>query len=254
MDLVCMQVKIPLADLCEILQYHGIDCSPASSPKTEMLSSSPLVPSVPSATLLRFLRSQSRIIHVLAVPTGGGVTARALGQPRCSPPSAFSGKYSARAHMSSGPSYDALPSSLCNAKKPTLKRTLGLTRLHSSMHDRSFRKLQILPLQTCRASSTRSRPLLRQFLDWKRGTAAAKAEAIFRKHASPGFDDGVEGNAFNIGRNLAAKASNEPRLRCTEFDINGNVTLVNGEFRKSELIAKVRSFLASPSADGKMVR
>ncbi|KAK7625243.1 inner membrane magnesium transporter MRS2, mitochondrial precursor [Phyllosticta citricarpa] len=31
---------------------------------------------------------------------------------------------------------------------------------------------------------------------------------------------------------------NEPRLRCTEFDENGNVTLVNGEFRKSELIAK----------------
>jgi hypothetical protein len=29
-------------------------------------------------------------------------------------------------------------------------------------------------------------------------------------------------------------------LRCTEFDENGNVTLVNGEFRKSELIAKVR--------------
>ncbi|KAF2136554.1 uncharacterized protein K452DRAFT_279756 [Aplosporella prunicola CBS 121167] len=31
---------------------------------------------------------------------------------------------------------------------------------------------------------------------------------------------------------------NELRLRCTEFDENGNVTLVSGEFRKSELIAK----------------
>lgn len=39
---------------------------------------------------------------------------------------------------------------------------------------------------------------------------------------------------------LVLKASNEPRLRCTEFDENGNVTLVNGEFKKSELIAKVR--------------
>ena len=36
------------------------------------------------------------------------------------------------------------------------------------------------------------------------------------------------------------KMGNELRLRCTEFDENGNVTLVNGEFRKSELIAKVR--------------
>jgi len=44
---------------------------------------------------------------------------------------------------------------------------------------------------------------------------------------------------FNLGRSLAVKASSEPRLRCTEFDENGNVTLVNGEFKKSELIAKV---------------
>ena len=44
---------------------------------------------------------------------------------------------------------------------------------------------------------------------------------------------------FNLGRNLSGKASNELKLRCTEFDENGNVTLVNGEFKKSELIAKV---------------
>lgn len=34
------------------------------------------------------------------------------------------------------------------------------------------------------------------------------------------------------------KPTNELRLRCTEFDEFGNVTLVNGEFKKSELIAK----------------
>ncbi|KAE8557276.1 hypothetical protein EYB25_001983 [Talaromyces marneffei] len=51
-------------------------------------------------------------------------------------------------------------------------------------------------------------------------------------------DDGAEGNLFNLGRTLASKTLDEPRLRCTEFDENGNVTLVNGEFRKSELIAK----------------
>jgi hypothetical protein len=39
---------------------------------------------------------------------------------------------------------------------------------------------------------------------------------------------------------LVLKATNEPRLRCTEFDENGNVTLVNGEFKKSELIQMVR--------------
>jgi hypothetical protein len=44
---------------------------------------------------------------------------------------------------------------------------------------------------------------------------------------------------FGMGRGFAAKAANEPRLRCTELDGNGNVTLVSGEFKKSELIAKV---------------
>lgn len=44
---------------------------------------------------------------------------------------------------------------------------------------------------------------------------------------------------LSLARALAAKASNELRLRCTEFDMNGNVTLMNGEFKKSELIARV---------------
>lgn len=57
-------------------------------------------------------------------------------------------------------------------------------------------------------------------------------------YATTFTDEGAEGNLFNLGRTLATKI-NEPRLRCTEFDENGNVTLVNGEYRKSELIAKV---------------
>ena len=57
------------------------------------------------------------------------------------------------------------------------------------------------------------------------------------------MDDSAEGNLFNLGRTLAAKTLNEPCLRCTEFDGNGNVTLVNGEYKKSELIAKVGALL-----------
>ncbi|MCJ1364568.1 hypothetical protein MMC16_003680 [Acarospora aff. strigata] len=52
------------------------------------------------------------------------------------------------------------------------------------------------------------------------------------------LEEGAETSMFNLGRNLSGKASNELKLRCTEFDENGNVTLVNGEFKKSELIAK----------------
>ncbi|KAI9838796.1 MAG: magnesium ion transporter [Sclerophora amabilis] len=55
----------------------------------------------------------------------------------------------------------------------------------------------------------------------------------------PGFlADGADISMFNLGRSTAGKASNELKLRCTEFDEHGNVTLVNGEFKKSELIAK----------------
>ena len=35
------------------------------------------------------------------------------------------------------------------------------------------------------------------------------------------------------------RTANELKMRCTELDEHGNVTLVSGEFKKSELIAKV---------------
>ena len=53
----------------------------------------------------------------------------------------------------------------------------------------------------------------------------------------PSFLDDVSGAV--LGRSKVAKASNEMKLRCTELDENGKVTVVNGEFKKSELIAKV---------------
>jgi len=48
---------------------------------------------------------------------------------------------------------------------------------------------------------------------------------------------------FNSRRLQMAKAALEPRLRCTEVDENGKVILMDGEFKKSELIAKVCVFL-----------
>lgn len=40
-------------------------------------------------------------------------------------------------------------------------------------------------------------------------------------------------------RSLTAKAALDPRLRCTEVDGNGKVIMVDGELKKSELIARV---------------
>ena len=44
---------------------------------------------------------------------------------------------------------------------------------------------------------------------------------------------------FNLSRSVSRSTSGaDLKLRCTEFDANGSVTLVLGEFKKSELIAK----------------
>lgn len=68
-------------------------------------------------------------------------------------------------------------------------------------------------------------------------------------HARPGLlqppispsapDDGAlpsSGYGSSLGR--LARTANELKMRCTELDEHGNVTLVSGEFKKSELIAK----------------
>ena len=57
-------------------------------------------------------------------------------------------------------------------------------------------------------------------------------------HPLPSFLDDAAGTA--LGRSKLGKPGNEVKLRCTEVDENGNVITVNGEFKKSELIAKVR--------------
>jgi magnesium transporter len=55
-----------------------------------------------------------------------------------------------------------------------------------------------------------------------------------------GREDSTETSVFSLGRVVSAKAAAQPKVRCTELDEYGNVTLASGEFKKSELIAKVR--------------
>ena len=53
-------------------------------------------------------------------------------------------------------------------------------------------------------------------------------------------DDGGD-SMFSLGRHISAKAAAQlSKVRCTELDENGNVVLASGEFKKSELIAKVQ--------------
>lgn len=91
-------------------------------------------------------------------------------------------------------------------------------------------------LDGTRQASTDTWPLLRRL--WRvKGRRPADALKPHDLPPLPGFlGDDAE---TTLGRSIAGKASNELKLRCTEVDGNGNVTLVNGEFKKAELIAKV---------------
>ena len=86
-----------------------------------------------------------------------------------------------------------------------------------------------------------TRPLLGRLWKQKEGKEKAALKPTDLPPL-PSFLD--EFGGANIGRNKTGKAGNELKLRCTEFDVNGNVTLMDGEFKKSELIAKVRILYA----------
>ncbi|EXM09254.1 hypothetical protein NOF04DRAFT_8758 [Fusarium oxysporum II5] len=69
--------------------------------------------------------------------------------------------------------------------------------------------------------------------------AGRKDDKVLKPDDLPNHDEYSDGSSiFNNRRTLAAKAASEPRLRCTEVDEHGNVILVDGEFKKTELIAK----------------
>lgn len=70
----------------------------------------------------------------------------------------------------------------------------------------------------------------------RQASRAASKRAKFNPEDIPGPESG---SIFSPSRTQAAKAALEPRLRCTEVDENGEVIMVDGEFKKSELIAKV---------------
>lgn len=190
---------------------------------------SPLKPSAPSASLLRFLRSQS----------GFASSPAACVRPRPSAPC-----HEALTSVSRSASSWARQDARQNArqKRTTLYST---TPYLSDVRPKASATLASLePLALVRLASTTRHHFLRRLFDLKRGKTADHKS---HRNQSPAAGDEASEGLFNIGRGLAAKASNELRIRCTEFDNNGNVTLVNGEFRKSELIAKVSISLSNKS-------
>lgn len=103
--------------------------------------------------------------------------------------------------------------------------------------------------QTTRSASTSSDPHSERWREWRSGLLGwTGIWGPGRKQKERGAAQPLEPNDLpplnnflddSAGLGRVVRPINELRLRCTEFDEHGNVTLVNGEFKKSELIAKV---------------
>lgn len=204
-----------------------------------------LRPAAPSRSLLRYLRAQSEGLSF--APTCRATAER---HPALQCRHACTAGGSTRPPRQ--PSSSTTTRSLSTATPP--KRTelrAGLVDLEAILpkslrKQRTTKSLLALPppAGSLRFSSNQSsdcdskRPKLRE---WLFGNGEKKGPPDTRLN-----DDDIrvaleeESGSIFQRRALTAKAAMDPRLRCTEVDENGNVVMVDGELKKSELIAKVR--------------
>lgn len=173
-------------------------------------------PAAPSRGLLRFLRSQSDFVFNHSTPSVSlpQPSATRGGRRLCtSSPRSFPKKqtpYEELWHRHREPC-KALPAPRLTPPNPPQARNAS-TRTHS----------------------------LSFWRRWLRHRdAASRLKLPPDPPASPSSYDETSAQLFNLSRALSRNHSGaDLKLRCTEFDANGSVTLVSGEFRKSELIAK----------------
>lgn len=185
--------------------------------------------SIPSVPLLRFLKKQTQEAFFTPHPNASAA--------RHSAPSSFSAQSTRQTRASH--SWDCKANVQFSPLTSDIfvpgfaSRTFrGGRRAFVGQHGSTFR----LRSSKHRHASSASDSLLQRLL----GGASRKGKGSIRPSdlpPLPSFLDDVAPGGH--GRSKTGKAGNELKLRCTEIDENGNVTLVNGEFKKSELIAKV---------------
>lgn len=194
---------------------------------------------VPSRSLLRFLRSQSEIAffndncgHVCRSRATNG----APGQRALRAHSTVFGASSSSSSSSSEPIlYTELESSIFSLGKLQIGRTVRRACARTLQRE-SFNTSTPAHQKTTDANAA---PSWQERL-W--GIGARKGAKSLKPDDLPSRDDIDHGSSmFNSRRILSAKAALEPRLRCTEVDENGKAIVMDGEFKKTELIAKVLS-------------
>lgn len=192
---------------------------------------------VPSRNLLRFLKSQAEDLWFFSSNAGpelGFLPRKSQVFSSRNPPNSFPS--SPRCLNLGQRCQGTLQSSLLNLDFLKLSPRCQHSATSASHAVTATRTIRNGSHSHRRYASREEQPLLRRL--WggrRRADTSLHAEEL---PSLPSFLDDAGGTS--LGRSKTGKAANELRLRCTEINENGDVTLVNGEFKKSELIAKVR--------------
>jgi magnesium transporter len=185
------------------------------------MGTSLLAPAVPSKSLIRFLRSQSDVCFFTSNTYASHSRPTANNHDR-------------KRHISFTSSKRARVEDIWLQHGERTVKALPPPRGYIHHDHRSHARAA----QT-RHASTKAPPHQSLFhrLLRLRGDALKKTATDHTNPFQP--DEDTTRQLFNLSRALSRNPSGaDLKLRCTEFDSNGSVTLVSGEFKKSELIAK----------------
>jgi hypothetical protein len=205
----------------------------AIAPSAAMLSA--LHTPVPSSTLLKFLRSQSEICFFSPSTKPGFTFDHAA--PRATHAQLWTSKASvtpsARCLSTAATGGEIVEANFLNLEFlwPRSSSSVLDKEPQSRAPPRNKKSDHGGSLTTRRTASSRLKP--RSWIQRLWGNSAAKGGQPLRPDDLPQYD-GSDSSPFNL------KAA-QPKLRCTELDENGKVVFTSGEFKKTELIAKVRS-------------
>ena len=195
----------------------------------------------PSSTLLKFLRSQSKAVCCVTVNSRPGPSYRLSNRSTLASTTGCQASSRVRGLRTTTRSAATTiqPSSGNLDELVDRARSIG-SSLHAPFLHPPFRRRWSCSTPQGRRHLSGSHSWRQSLLNLAR--KARKKDAWKLDDLPPIasiLGDGTDSSMLSLGRISPNKAANELKLRCTEFDEHGNVTLVNGEFKKSELIAKV---------------
>lgn len=180
---------------------------------------------VPSNTLLRFLRAQSLVLPSIYQRCSPQAPRRASPQARRA--SSFVRRQRPASQGVATPAGDILAREWCpfRRRSPSPKTGPATFATTARRANGSYNG----------KNNEGERQVTWQEKLW--GMAARRGSKPLKPDDLPGREDDM----FSPRRTMSAKAALEPRVRCTEVDEYGETTITDGEFKKTELIAKVRT-------------